>query len=240
MAKIKLGALVSDIRGSVGGMTFQNSASGLTLKVKPNMGNKRLVSQNVTYFGTVPRNNNRQILMSVIQKWWKGMSVFERENWDRFSKTHIVYEKLNRSKSLSGYQQFVKYHSYRLLVPTFAWVQVTAPFLVGLPEPVPSPEIYYAGADLRMDMNYVNGSPDFTMMVFLSKPYKYAVPYSRVKYRFSNPNVTGNIDFVLTAAYQSIWGTLPLVGEYVSAKLVLVGRFSGQYFGQSLHFIKVS
>jgi len=35
MARIKLSGILSEISGSVSGMTFQNSLSGLTLRKKP-------------------------------------------------------------------------------------------------------------------------------------------------------------------------------------------------------------
>ena len=73
MARVKLSGLISDISGSVSGMTFQQSAGGLTLRKKPFPINVSSVSQ-----------LNQRALIRSIQNLWFELSQSDRDKWNYF------------------------------------------------------------------------------------------------------------------------------------------------------------
>ena len=58
MARIKFGALVESIRGSIGGTTFQSSAYGFTVKAKSNIAKPNSIRQHASLF-VVPSKLNK-------------------------------------------------------------------------------------------------------------------------------------------------------------------------------------
>jgi len=104
MARIVYSALIDNIRGSVGGTTFQKNAYGYTVKHKPNM-IKPWTSDQLA----------RQIAFSRAVKAWKQASTQTRNNWDSWAVTNPQYSKHNPNAVLSGFACFVKWHTQNFL-----------------------------------------------------------------------------------------------------------------------------
>ena len=97
MARIIYSGLVTSIRGSIGGTTFQNNAYGFTVKNKANMVKPNTVSQNLS-----------KLVFSLAVKAWGTLTVANRANWDSWAATYPQFAKNNPSSVLSGFAVFVK------------------------------------------------------------------------------------------------------------------------------------
>jgi len=111
MALIKLGAIVTDIKGKVGGHTFSNSLGGNTLATKQNRGLNQLQSSYITNGG----NNERSILpavtMTQMAQKWRTLTDHQRSAWEAASVNYPSLSKFGDKKQTKGYNLFVKINS---------------------------------------------------------------------------------------------------------------------------------
>lgn len=116
MARIRLGVLVSDIRGSIQGSTFQRTNSGLVLK---SIGKKvnRLTDSSLVVRSIM---NNAQIE-------WLNIGNDNRDIWKSFANYSKVKQKNSSEFILNGQQLFIKINTLRklynlsvLVVPEFS------------------------------------------------------------------------------------------------------------------------
>ena len=75
MAKVKYGAFITEIKGHVGGTTFQASRGGFTIK---NKGRKVVVRG----WDTSQATNQRKLNFSAIAKMWSTLTDAQRLGWN--------------------------------------------------------------------------------------------------------------------------------------------------------------
>jgi len=97
MATVKLGMLVTEIRGSIGGTTFRNSGSTLVMQNK-GMG----ASKNSTL------QNKRVNQMAQIIRSWSALSPVAQSNWADLAAEYPQLDKFGVSKILKPREMFVK------------------------------------------------------------------------------------------------------------------------------------
>jgi hypothetical protein len=123
MAQIITGGLVSDLRGSIGGLTFQRSASGLTVKAKTSPVQPT----------SAARSKSRSQL-ATLQNSWQNLTVTERQNWSTWAQYQNIRNRSFGGAVLSGQQAFMQMNRYRLLteqtvVTTPVFTPYTLPIL---------------------------------------------------------------------------------------------------------------
>lgn len=105
MAKIILGALVSNIAGSVGGTTFKRTPNGIVMMNK-NRGASR---------SSILQNNRVSQIASIFQR-WKTLNGTNKSAWNEYSKTMQFPDKFGNLKNLSGRQLYTKLNCQLLCV----------------------------------------------------------------------------------------------------------------------------
>lgn len=98
MALIKLGGLISDIRGSVGGTVFSRNKSGAIARQRTTPVNPQSVLQTAI----------RAIVALVSQAWRTGTTTVQKAAWAVFASNVPAKNKLGESINLSGFNQYVK------------------------------------------------------------------------------------------------------------------------------------
>lgn len=98
MATILLGALVTDIRGSVGGSTIRNVNSAFVLSNKSRGASKNIIRSNKTLI------SKRDIFQS-----WNLLSAAERKEWGELSNLYPQLDKFGRLVVLGAYQFYTKF-----------------------------------------------------------------------------------------------------------------------------------
>lgn len=111
MVKIKLGAIITDASGNLGGSVIQNGTSGFILRNKPNPIDPRTPNQ------LFIRSINKQM-----QEGWRALTDIQRLIWGSYAKTKPVYNKKGDKHPLSGHSLWMKYQ--------FWYVYYGLPFLV--------------------------------------------------------------------------------------------------------------
>jgi hypothetical protein len=116
MARAKLGSLITDLSGSIGSTTFQNSNAGTIIRNKPNFAGN---------FSS-RRNAVRHINLS-IHKAWSGFSVTDRTLWQTFANFINTKQKHSAYLNISGQALFYQLNFFRLtysqsllLIPVFS------------------------------------------------------------------------------------------------------------------------
>ena len=122
MARAHLSSLLTDLSGSIGSTTFQNSNAGTIIRNKPSsVGNFSPHKQ-------INRNYNFQIHQS-----WKSLSDIERTQWQAFSNFINIKQKHSAYLNISGQSLFYKINFYRL---TFSLGILTIPVFTNI-HPLP-------------------------------------------------------------------------------------------------------
>jgi len=98
MALIKLGIIVTDIRGAIGGVVFSRNKSGAIARKRTTPFNPKSVLQEAI----------RAIMSFVVQLYKTGLTSAQKAEWAVFAKNTDAKNKLGETIKLSGYNQFVK------------------------------------------------------------------------------------------------------------------------------------
>lgn len=216
MARIKFGSLVTSIRGSVGGSTFQKNRYGYTIKNKSNQVSPRNVSQ----------RRRQARFYSAMQK-WISLSNAQRQQWGNYAITYPVQSINNPDSYLNGYNYFCQYHLYLSMInqqsilsdPNGTRFQITTD----------QQGLVLSGGDLNF---FVAGSyniTDFYVIIELtnvlpdSHSFVQQTPYFIDSY---DRSVSTNQN--IQTAYYNKYQITPQQGQRVGAKIVYVNKFAGQ------------
>jgi hypothetical protein len=103
--KAKLGMLVTEASGSLGGHTFQNSKGGFQIRTKP-----------------IPHGNPSAAQISIrsinqqLQAGWRALTPAQQLIWNQWPVTHGVFNANDDKHPLSGHSLWMKYQYGRLFV----------------------------------------------------------------------------------------------------------------------------
>lgn len=103
MAKVKFGAVLSDTRGSVGGLTFSNSRAGAFIR-------SRVVPHpKQTPFTTALRSN----LANLARRWFGQLDQTQRDAWIALAAVNPVTDVFGNSHVLTGQQFYIRVNQLR-------------------------------------------------------------------------------------------------------------------------------
>jgi hypothetical protein len=221
MARVKYGAVIQDISGSVGGHTFQTNAYGATMRTKPKPPKSISTSQSA-----------RRAALLAVQAAWAGMSTADKSLWDLFGSFKYQGAKKNTGSILSGYNLFLKYNLIRYqfagtILTTFAYTAVS-PSSYASKLIKGTSYLYYAPTPLTPDSSLMIG-------IYLSTKTRILNRFDKASVRFIRAItfVSGNAD--LTAYYLAVFGALPSVADYLQLKEVIISLTSPIVFTPSGH-----
>jgi len=96
MARVSYGALITELTGSIGGITFQKNSSGSIARLKPNMPVNSTASQ-----------QSQQIYLSGLISAWSNLSAANKITWEAFATAHDHINEFGETKTLNGFQWFL-------------------------------------------------------------------------------------------------------------------------------------
>lgn len=97
MASIKLGPTVSDIRGSIGGVTFSRNGGGPYARTRVK--------------GTNPNSAPQQVVRSIMATMslaWTALTLAVRTGWDNYAKNVQLINRLGDSINVSGWNMYCR------------------------------------------------------------------------------------------------------------------------------------
>lgn len=217
MARIIYSGLVTSIRGSIGGTTFQNNAYGFTCKNKANMIRPNSVDQQV-----------RKINFSAATKAWQNMTASGRSNWNTFAATFPQYSKHNPSAVLSGFAVFVKWHAAYYLNKGVSNFVDSAPTLAPTPLDTVTFVLTLVGGVLTLTPTWAIGDESWDVNYFLSRPFQGSQNFVGTSPKFLKGATSVSDPIILTTLYQNKFGILPTVGSFVNVSYQMFEESAGK------------
>lgn len=160
MARVIYSPYVTELIGSIGGITFQRNSSGSIARLKARQ------TQNPS-----PLQANQQHIVSELVVLWNFMLQSDKDLWNAFALTQQKTSPWGELKTLNGFQWFMSCNLYRMLVgrPYNSQPQTYVP--VSPPDPfvltVESGDLFF---DFGMSVSY----PNLYLFVYLSLPLRTA------------------------------------------------------------------
>jgi len=222
MARIVYSALVTSIRGSIGGTTFQNNAYGFTIKNKPNV-----IRPNT------PNQELRKLALSRAVKSWAGLSDAERSDWNTWAAANPQFAKHNQSSVLSGYAVFTRSMVFLMIGTGLSAVIVTAPSYTIIPLDTVTWTVSDAGQPFTITSDWVIGDGSLQALVYATRQFLGSQTFIGSAGRFiielSTTDATTNIG----SEYAAIFGREPALAESFWLSWVLYNPLNGQVFARS-------
>lgn len=215
-ARVKYGAMITELKGSVGGQTFQSCRGGYILRSKP-------VSPKV-------RSSVQSLIRGLtgnLASSWRGLSQADRDSWDAVAPSYPHTDKFGDPATFIGYELYVRANFYLQLVGV-------APIQTGLlPDILWDPvalTITSSVATSTMDLNWFGGAvgAGMRLLVRLSRPLS-----AGRTYRASDLIVVGSVTSGTASPYdlwkscQDAFGRDPIAGERFFASVQVVSASTG-------------
>jgi hypothetical protein len=136
MAIIQLGELVSNIKGSIAGTTYQKNGAGLIMRRRSNPARTSTTAQQ-----TVHQTHQRRLSE------WQNLSLSDRISWNQFAALYPKQNKFGVSKKITG-QNF--FESVNTTLEMIGQPLITVPPAHYLPEAVSPFTVLLVGNTLRL------------------------------------------------------------------------------------------
>jgi hypothetical protein len=212
MARIKTSGILSEISGSVSGMTFQQSLSGLTLRKKP-------IPLKIN---SGPQLNQRSSI-SYLQNLWFSLSQVDRNKWIYFLTWSKQAQNHNSNLLISGYQLFIKYQSARILA---GLIPLTSFTFEPLNLPIISFEIYNSGTQFFILFSDYVTVDQYFFNIFLTHPVNVGTAYRVNGLRFMKVSHYVDRYYYIIDPYVKAFGIIPLSGQQVNFRIYWFGANS--------------
>ena len=96
MARVTYGPLVTELAGSIGGVTFQKNSSGNVARLRSKKPLNPSQSQ-----------SDQQVTLSMLVSLWPSLSQANKDTWDALAAAHDHITPWGETKTLNGYQWFM-------------------------------------------------------------------------------------------------------------------------------------
>jgi len=103
MARVTYGSGITELAGSIGGVTYQKNASGNIAKLRSN-----------PIVNPTPLQAGYQRQMAMLVAFWPTLSQANKDAWNDLAAAHLHTTPWGESKKLSGYQWFLSCNTTRL------------------------------------------------------------------------------------------------------------------------------
>ena len=168
MALVNFSALVTSVKGSVGGITFSSTRSGTAVKRRLT-GRKSVSSKQLRALSL-----NKQSLTD-----WSILGFGPRQSWSDYASVYTFTDRFGVTKALTGLNWFVLVNYNRVF---FGLSVVTVPPTHVLPDSLPSFFLTMDATSMVVEWSTTVDDSTTAIMVFASGPTKSQAQYNRGKY----------------------------------------------------------
>jgi hypothetical protein len=204
MARVTYGALITDLAGSIGGVTFQQNSSGSIA---------RLRSKKPLNPSTV--QSDQQLTLSRLVALWPTLSAAEKTSWSDLAAAHDHITPWGETKTINGFQWFM---ACNLNLLSCGWALLeTAPAFASI---TPPNDITLASTDIAFSIEIAAGwNPGTSKILIYATP---PIRQSSIKLRrnmfaltsYTGGNITTlSIKAVYEALFNLDWETFHPVSD---------------------------
>lgn len=200
MARVQYGSIITDMIGSIGGLTFQHNRSGKIVRQKPT--GRKLVT-----FAQNARIHEFQTLVDL----WSALSQTNKNLWNTWADTYTFYNNWGEEKALNGYNWFMSINGFLQLVGE---TLKTAPGSYATPLAVPEYTPLFQYDEVSFEFTSSFDHSDHYLLVWTTSPIRNNNPNIRGALRLTDIVAPGTDTIVdITSEWQSTHGlSLPLTG----------------------------
>jgi len=222
MARVKFSPIVTDISGSVGGLTFQRNKFGNTLRSKP-----------LPLHSETPAQYNIRQKITSIQQAWQALTDAQRLQWDRFIDFSGQSINADRAIKLSGHALYLKYQLFRLL---YNQALLTTIVYIPMPDYFILEEINRTEEALYLNFTGSIVSTSYFFICKLTSPRLQTQAYNSRGQRFMSTTIATADNFTIHPAYVSAFGALPATLSWVHYSIryfsLIAPVYSGVFTGR--------
>lgn len=192
MARIKYGSIITDLKGNIGGHTFQKGNVYSVVRSK-GAGAKRPITDS---------SNTRKIVSSAIS--WNALNSIQKDSFAAISPSWPFVDKFGNVYYGSAYQVYVAYQTGLQIIQQ---PMVTS---AGIPTSAQSyGDVIISSIDSSMNASIENLTDNSQMLlIYMSAPNKAGVNPKYIKYKLVTMFDTKfSIDADITLGYTSTWGS---------------------------------
>jgi len=210
MALVKTSALVSDIRGKLGGSVFQNSASGLVIRNLTKCKNKASKLQ-----------QEQRAATNQAQKDWQALNSSNRAKYKSLGQLAQIRQKNIYKRLVSAHSLFIKSNSVLI---RYGLSSVSNPALNQSEiTPIVATLTNNAGSlILGLDRNLVFA--DELLVLFISSPVIDSISTPRNRMRLIVFTQSSTNSFDITSVIANVFGAVPSTDEFVFMKYYICGK----------------
>ncbi len=218
MAIITLGTIVSDIRGSIGGVTFSRNAAGIIAK------SKVVSKKNVTAKQALALQNNNAANVA-----WQSLTLSQKLNWSSYASAHTKTDRYGVLKTLTGYNWFTSI--YNASIYTSGTWSVTPP-AYGLPASIPGFTLNVNSADIIVNFLEPIDTDLLDVFIYTTAPINKAASLNRGLLRLTNKyDVDYESSFSIKEGWELAHGLqlsnfTPADNFYINAQIVGISKSS--------------
>lgn len=228
MARVKYGALITDLAGSIGGITFQKNSSGSIAKLR----NKTPLNPSLS-------QSDQQVALSKLVALWSTLSQAYQDNWAALAAAHTHFNAWGKETTLNGFQWFM---SCNLNLISAGWDPISdAPSY----SPISPPNDFTLSADADdFDINIASGwNPgDDKILIYATPPVRQTSVKLRRSLFLLDSYTGGNItNRDIRVKYENMfyltWASFYAAAEcniFIRAKQVQFGTGMASYFNSAI------
>lgn len=212
MAIAEYGAIVTEIKGSIGGHTFQGGRSAPTIRTKPGAGINKAID-NPILTGITNSLAENQRLFSTILKAWGGLTQVQRDSWDGLVG---IYTFTNKFGAVYNGTPFQIFSSMNLVgaVLDLAIIE-TAPVELASFSFLSTVDDYSISGTWNTTTTQTSGV-GMLVPIWSSRPVSATTPFSKVKlFKMVVAVYTGPIVIDFKPLYDSIVGPATEIGSVI-------------------------
>jgi hypothetical protein len=158
MARIVFAPLVSEIKGSIGGVTFQGNPSGSIIRLRPHLSRASTTKQSAAHSS-----------LSNLLYQWQNITSVQRDDWNTFAALWVKTNKFGQDKTLTGLNWFTSVNWWRLNIDQ---PLLSSPPAHTLPAAPPAFEVLITAAQLRIDFTAAHNFVTSPIAIWSSLPTK--------------------------------------------------------------------
>ena len=219
MARIEYGTIITDIIGSIGGITFQHNRSGKVARLRPKSYKKSTDAQ------TIQQAKHSAILSS-----WQNLSRSNQILWNDYADLYTKDNKFGQEKKLSGVNWFESTNLSRQIIDL---PLLLSPPIHTLPCAVPSFSVEITQSEMNVNFDSPFDTTDNALIIRATNMMTNTTTNFQNGYRYITYEGIGNINFIdIVADWQSVFSCIyppsENVANYAIAVMVqVVNKSSG-------------
>ncbi len=219
MALIQVGSLISNIKGSIGGVTFSNLAAGIAAK-KRLSGKKSKTSKQLAAL-----QKNVRLL-----KLWGLLSIDNKTLWNEYAILHPRVDRYGQTKTLTGLNW---YQSINTALFYIDGSTVSVPPTYGLPDELPSFDVTFSTTDMFVNWSTPIDEDSVQLYIFSTPPVKSTSKFNRGAYRQHSITESGyssvfSIASKWSEAHSLNWASITSNGFFnINVMIFAISKTSG-------------